>query len=156
MADTVTTIQLFPASNQAAGVAVVHLTNVSDGTGETNVKKVDIATLLNYFGVKPSGLRIEQARWCIQGMTSVKLGWDRTAAQITAMLLAGSGYEDYRGQVSRAGDGGAPDYTKLGGLADPSAGNADGKGSILLTTTGAASGGTYDITLWLRLEPNQT
>ena len=156
MAAAVTTITLWPPSGVSASTVVVHLTNVSDGTGETNVKKVDIAALLNYFGVKPSGIRIEQARWAIQGMTSVKLGWDRTAAQITAMLLTGSGYDDFRGMVAKAsGSGGAQDMIKLGGIADPSAGNADGKGSILLTTAGAVSGATYDITLWLRLEANQ-
>lgn len=160
MADTVTTIQLWPPSASpanASAVVVVHLTNVSDGTGETGVKKVDIAAILNYFGVKPNQLAIEQCRWAIQGMTSVKIGWDRTAAQNTAMLLSGSGYEDFRGMVSKAnGVGGAQDFVKLTGLQDPSAGNADGKGSILLTTTGAAANGTYDITLWLRCGTNQT
>lgn len=157
MADAVTVTRLWPANlDQKSAVFVYNFTNISDGTGETNVKKVDIATLLNYFGVKPDGLRIEQMRWAIQGMTYVKLGWDRTAAQNTAQLLpAGSGYEDYRGQVSRAGDGGAQDFTKLGGKADPSAANADAKGSLMLSTVGAVNGGTYDITVWLRAEPNQ-
>lgn len=155
MADAVTTSRLWPANlDQKSAVFVYNFTNISDGTGETAVKKVDIATLLNYFGVKPDGLRIEQMRWNIQGMTYVKLGWDRTAGQNTAQVLAGSGYEDYRGQVSRAGDGGAQDFTKLGGKADPSAGNADGKGSLLLTTVGQVSGGSYDLTVWLRAEPN--
>lgn len=157
MADTVTTITLFPPSGAFASTVIVHLTNISDGTGETNVKKVDIAGLLNYFNVKPSGLRLETVRWAIQGMTSVKLGWDRTAAQNTAMVLpGGTGYEDFRMMAGRRGIDGAQDMVKLGGLPDPSAGNADGKGSILLSTTGAVSGGSYDITLVLRCEPNQS
>lgn len=157
MADTVTTNTLFPASGASASTVVVHLTSISDGTGETNVKKVDIATIFNYFGVKPNQLAIEQVRWAIQGMTSVKLGWDRTAAQITAMVLAGAGYDDFRGMVSKAsGVGGTQDNIKLTGLQDPSAGNVDGKGSILLTTTGAVSGASYDITLWLRCGTNQS
>ncbi len=157
MADAVTVTRLWPANlDQPSSVFVYNFTNISDSTGESNVKKVDIATLLNYFGVKPNGLRIEQLRWAIQGMTYVKLGWDRTAGQNTAQVLAASGYEDYRGQVSRAGDGGVQDLTKLGGKADPSQGNADAKGSLMLSTVGAVNGGSYDITVWLRAEPNQT
>ena len=158
MADAVTSITLYPPDlNLRVSVVVVHLTNISDGTGESAVKKVDIATLQNYFGVKPNQLSIEQVRWAMQGITSVKLGWDRTAAQNTAMVLASAGYEDFRGMVGKAsGAGGVQDFIKLAGLQDPSAGNADGKGSILLTTTGAAANGSYDITLWLRLGTNQT
>lgn len=156
MADAVTVTRLSPESlTLNAAVFVYNFTNISDGTGESNVKKVDIATLLNFFGVKPNGLRIEQIRWAIQGMTYVKLGWDRTAGQNTAQVLTGNGCEDYRGQVSRSGDGGVQDFIKLGGKADPSQGNADGKGSLMLSTVGAVNTGTYDITIWLRAEPNQ-
>ncbi|HEX7828647.1 MAG TPA: hypothetical protein VF787_03290 [Thermoanaerobaculia bacterium] len=155
MADTVTTTQIFPPTGGKASTVVVHLTGNSDGTGESGIKKVDIATILNYFGIQPSGLRIEQVRWAIQGYSFIQLGWDRTAAQNVAMLLSGSGYEDFRGMVSKAsGVGGTQDNIKLGGKPDPSAGNADNKGSILLTSNGAISGATYDITLWLRCEPN--
>jgi len=129
---------------------IVRLTNISDGTGETNVKKVDIAALLNANGVKPDGLRIEQIRWSIQGMTYVKIGWDRTAAQITAFVCpAGGGYDDLRGLNK-----GVQDFTRIKGDVDPSEGNADGKGSILLSTVGAISTGSYDITLWLGLADN--
>ncbi|HEY2851136.1 MAG TPA: hypothetical protein VGI97_14755 [Gemmatimonadaceae bacterium] len=149
MADTVTTITVFNGPTNI----VVHLTNVSDGTGESAVKKVDIAALLNYYKVQPAGLRIEQVRWAMQGFQNVKLGWDRTAAQITAMLLAGNGYDDLRGQRAGGVDA-VKGFTKITGLVDPSEGNADAKGSILLTTVGAVSGATYDITLWLRKADN--
>lgn len=156
MADTAITNQLWPPSGEPASTVVVHLTCNSDATGEVAVKKVDIGSVRNYFGVKPTGLRIEQARWCIQGFTSVTLSWDRSAGANTAMILAASGYDDFRGTVGKAsGSGGAQDMVKLGGIADPNAGNADGKGSILLTSAGAAAGATYDITLWLRCEANQ-
>lgn len=154
MADTVTSITLIDAPT----VIVVHFTNKSDGTGESAVKKVDIAAInKNYFNVKPAGLRIEQARWAIQGFTDVQILWDRTAQSYQAMILTGSGYEDFRGLVDKAsGVGGVGDYAKIGGLADPSEGNADGKGSILITTDGATNGASYDITLWLRKAPNQS
>ena len=159
MADAVVTAQMFPAVGQAASTVIVHMSNISDGTGESAVKKVDIATILNYFGVKPSGLRIEQVSYSIQGFKFVQLTWDRTAGANTAMVLGtGQDFRDFRGL--RAGDsgsaGGAQDFTKIGGIADPSAGNADGKGSILLTTNTNAAGNSYDITLFLRCEPNQT
>lgn len=159
MADAVTVNQYFPAAGASSPNVVVHLTNVSDGTGESGIKKVDIATILNYFGVKPSGLRIEQAWWGIQGFTSVIIAWDRTAGANTALVLpTGVGADDFRGvNPGPSGTGGGvSDFMKLGGIPDPSAGNADGKGSILLTTKGAAANATYNITLWLRCEPNQT
>lgn len=159
MADAVTVAQLFPPVGAAAPVVVVHMTNISDGTGESGVKKVDIATILNYFNVKPSGLRIEQAWWSVQGFKSITLAWDRTAGANTAMVLgSGIGFTDFRGVNPGyvGGGSGAGDFVKIGGIPDPSAGNADGKGSILLTTNTNAAGNTYDITLWLRCEPNQT
>lgn len=155
MPDTVTTAQLYPPASTQAAMVVVHWTGSSDGTGESGVKKLDITTLLNLLNKQPGGLRIEQIRWAIQGYTSILIAWDRTAGANTAMILAGSGYEDFRGMVSKAsGVGGVSDLIKLGGLPDPSAGNADNKGSLLLTSNGAVSGATYDITVWCRLEPN--
>lgn len=159
MADAVTVAQIFPPSGAQASTVVVHMTNIGDGTGESAVKKVDIATILNYFGVKPSGLRIEQVWWAIQGYKSVTLTWDRTAGANTALVLGTGTMEfDFRGLNAGydGAGGGVQDFVKLGGIPDPSAGNADGKGSILLTTNTNAAGNTYDITLWLRCEPNQT
>jgi len=141
MADTVTVNTVIDNGTHV----VVHLTCISDGTGETGVKKVDIAAIAaNVNGKQPAGLRLEQIRWCMQGFAYLKLGWDRTAAQNTLMTPNGSGYDDYRGLKH-----GVRDYAKLGGLVDPSEGNADNKGSILLTSVGAVAGATYDVTLWL-------
>ena len=157
MADAVTVNRLFPPAGGQASTVIVRLTNLSDGTGETAVKKVDITTVLNYFGVQPIGLRIEVMRWAVQGFSCVTLAWDRTAGANTAAILPASGYEDLTFPVQPGGAGGAQDFFKLGGVADPSAGNADNKGSILLTTNGTnASGNSYDITLVLRCEPNQS
>lgn len=154
MADAVTVNQFFPTVvGQASPNVVVHLTNVSDGTGESGIKKVDITTVANYFGVQPAQLRIEQAWWGIQGFTAVIIAWDRTAGANTALVLpAGVGADDFRGvNPGPSGSGaGVTDFIKLGGIPDPSAGNADNKGSILLTTKGASATATYNITLWLR------
>lgn len=116
---------------------VVHLTNISDGTGETNVVKIDRSALLNTNGLAPIGIDILEARWAIQGMTYVKLSWDHSTDDI-AMLLTGSGYDNF-------GD--------FSGLKDPRSSAVTGaSGDLLLTTIGAAATGTYDITLVCRLQ----
>lgn len=144
MADAVTTNVLVSSKN----VIGVHLTCVSDGTGENGVKKIDIATLINTAGVKPDGLRITRFRHAMQGFTSVKLLWERQAGNIVAVVMNGNGWDDLRGFSID------PNFTKLTGAIDPSEGNADAKGSILLTSTGAGATATYDITLWCELAQN--
>lgn len=123
---------------------VVHLTNISDGTGEAAVIKVDKSTLTDNSNppVEPDALEIEQVRWCIQGMASVRLLWDHATDDL-ALVLASSGYDDFRGL-----DNGVRDRVQTGGLKDPR--SAGGTGDILLTTSGAISGASYDITLWLK------
>lgn len=117
---------------------VVHLANISDGTGETAVIKVVKASLLldlggNAAALVPTSIDIEWARWAVQGFSSVRLFWDHTTDDL-AMVLSGNGYED---------------FDQRGPLADPR--SAGGTGDILLTTAGALSGATYDITLGLLL-----
>lgn len=124
MADAVRTIVM-----QKNGMFhIANFTNISDGTGETNVKKVDLQTLLNSQSAIPSKCKLREVHWVIQGMTYIKLTWDHTTDDIMA-LLAGSGYKD---------------YSKAPGLVDPA--SVGGDGSVLLTTVGAVNGGTYDIT----------
>lgn len=128
MADVVDTRTIFLGTRKAA----FRFTNVSDGTGESAVVKVDISTFLNSHGVAPTKTVIEQLEWAIQGFTSVRLFWDHTADDEIA-VLSGAGFKDYR---------------EYGGMTDPA--SAGGTGDILITTAGAASGATYDITLTLR------
>jgi len=144
MADA-TTVNIIDSSVNVIGV---HMTNISDGTGESGVKKIDIATLLNYWKVQPNGLRLTSMRWAMQGFTSVKIAWDRTAGANTAATISGNGFDDWRGFSID------PNFTKLTGCIDPNEGNADNKGSILLTTNGAVNGATYDITLFCELAQN--
>ncbi len=136
MADAVSSIIV-----NANEVMMVHLTNVSDGTGESAVIKVDKSAYLASDGAEPASLDIEQVRWNIQGFTFVKILWDHTTDD-TALVLSGSGYDDFRGERGVAG-------TKTPkGLADPR--SAGGAGDLLLTTQGAAANASYDITLWVR------
>lgn len=141
MADAVTTRVI---ANTASRY-IVHLTSISDGTGESAVVKVDKSTLLATDGAEPASLDIEQVRWNIQGITSVRFLWDHTTDDV-ALVLSGSGYDDFRVP------GGAPERVNVGALADPR--SAGDTGDILLTTQGAAANGTYDITLVLFKNPS--
>lgn len=136
MADTVTSIVLADTPYHYG----VHLTCVSDGTGESAVVKVDKSAIKKAAGgSEAAALDIESVRWAIQGFSAVKLLWDHTADD-TAMVLAGSGYDEFPRPTL--------DQALSACLKDP--GSAGGAGDVLLTSTGAASGATYDITLWLR------
>lgn len=124
--------------SDSADEYLIHLTNISDGTGESAVIKADISTLLATDGAAPDALDILECRWAIQGFTSVRILWGTTSA-VVALVLTGSGYDDFRGDAfNRASNG----------LTDPR--TATGERDILLTTNGGSSGATYDITLRLR------
>lgn len=139
MADAVTTNVII----QTPTHYIVHLTNISDGTGESAVVKVDKSAIaVATDGAEADSLDIDQVRWAIQGFTSVRILWDHTTDDV-ALVLCGSGYDDFRG---RYGD--VNGFSQTSGLKDPR--SSGGTGDILLTTNGGSSGATYDITLWLR------
>lgn len=112
---------------------VLHLTNISDSTGESAVTKVDISALTFGNGQVPSYTTIDMIDYNIQGMSSVRLYWDHTTDDEISVLPAGQG---------------TIDFNAIGGKTDPR--SDGGTGDILLTTNGQASGGTYDITIYLR------
>lgn len=123
MADTVDSLISFSGDRRH----IVRLTNVSDGTGESAVVKVDKSALTNSNGTEPGKLAVKSVRWAIQGFTSVRLFWDHDTDD-EVMVLSGNGYECFDAA-----------------LVDPA--STGGTGDILLTTAGAVSGATYDITL---------
>ena len=128
---------------------VIHLTSISDGTGEAAVVKVDktvgAAMLAAVGGAEAVALDLEQIDWNIQGMTYVVLLWDHTTDD-RMILLNGNGYKDFRG-VGQAVTG----LIQTNGLKDPV--TTGGTGDVLLTTVGAVATATYDITLWLKKRP---
>lgn len=141
MADAVTSRVVANTNDRYA----IHLTNISDGTGESVVVKADKSTLLARDAAEPASLDIEQVRWNIQGFTSVRILWDHDTDDV-ALVLSGSGYDDFRGV-----DSGMAPLAQTGGLLDPR--STGGTGDVLLTTNGGASGSTYDITIWLKKNP---
>jgi hypothetical protein len=135
MADTVDTIVQLSGKNRY----FVRLYNVSDGTGETNVIKVDKSTLTNVNGVEPTKLNLVSVQWSIQGFSSVRLAWDHTTDDEMVVLGSGQGYMD---------------FSEAGALADP--GSTGATGDVLLTTGGAVSGASYNIVLELVMSGNAT
>lgn len=128
MADTVTSKVVFSGTRRY----VVHLTNRSDGTGESNVVKVDKSTLTGLSGTEPGKLVVERIHYDVSAMR-VTLTWDQTSDEVIAVLQ----------------NIGKLDWRKSGGLVGS---NTGGTGDILLTTANQTSGDGYDITLYLRLK----
>lgn len=107
---------------------------ISDATGESAVIKIDKSTLTNWQGLEPGKLVITKIEWAMQGYTSVRLLWDHTTDDEIAVLNTPYGCFD---------------WTAVGGLVDPA--STGGTGDVLLTTAGATTGGTYNITIWVTL-----
>ena len=93
MADVVTTQTIADTS----GVKfTAKLTNLSDGTGETLVKKVDASELT--FMTEDGNRKIAKIWWSVnttKANASVELVWDGDT-NATAILLNGQGYWDLR------------------------------------------------------------
>lgn len=130
MADTVTSNVVFSGTRHYT----VHLTNESDGTGESGVAKIDISALTGPDGTAPTRTSIMEIDYSVAGFNYITLAWDHTADDV-AMVLKGNGYVD---------------FSESGGLVDPA--STGGTGDILLTTDGGADGSSYDITLKIRLK----
>ncbi len=128
MADAVSTIVTFSGATKYAA----RFTNISDGTGESLVTKIDISTLPG----APTYTAIEEISWDVQGFTSVRLLRDHSTDDLID-VLSGRG---------------ARSYKDISYLFDPR--SAGGTGDILLTTAGNDSGDTYDITLVIQLRGN--
>ena len=137
MADTVASALLENGSKNWA----YSFTNLSDGTGEAAVTKVD-GSSAGPLGVTIAGntlypvqhIKVLDIEYDIKGM-QVQIIWDATAAK-NAFLLAGFGRLKFRRQ---------------GGIASVDANGASlagATGKIQFTTLGAGAGSTYWITMW--------
>ena len=135
MADAVTSQTLSDGDR----IAVMKFTNLSDGTGESSVKKVDISALAaNSAGETPARATIEQIWYDIGGMR-VALEWNATT-NVVAAVLGGSAAA---GNVS-----GHMDFRSFGGIKNTEASGVDG--NIDLTTHGHTAHDHYTIVLQLR------
>lgn len=143
MADAVATRVISETDNYY----VVHMTNYSDGTGESAALKIDKSTLTtkNSAGaaIEPASLDLIGIRWNVQGFSSVRLMWRHTANH-DMMIVSGSGQDVF--QLME----GQPLFDAPFGLRDPRTSPGANDGDVLITTTGAAAGNTYDITAYFR------
>lgn len=125
MADVVTSQTVFDGEREA----VMKFTNVSDGTGESAVVKVNVSALnANSRGQACNRVTLERIHVSINGM-SVNILWDATA-DVPAFIAAPGVYTF--------------DFTKI---QLPNNAGAGITGNVLFTTIGASSGDTYTIVL---------
>lgn len=126
MADAVNSQTLFDGESQV----VMKFNNVSDGTGESAVLKVDVSALTaNNVGKACSAVSIRRITAMVNGM-SVNLLWDADTDVSTVILAPGMYTLDFDSTAILGNNAGA------------------GKtGDILFTTVGASSGDTYSIIL---------
>ena len=124
MADAVTSQILVDGERNA----VMKFTNISDGTGETAVLKVDVSTLAG----APSSVKITHIEYDISGM-QVAILWDATT-DVPAIVLS-QGQQRF-------------DFSNAGGLINNA--GAGVTGDILFTTIGASANDTYSIVLHMK------
>jgi hypothetical protein len=126
MADAVATQILVDDTRRA----VFKFTNVSDGTGETGVVKIDVSALTPYQGSACTSVAVQTVDAITSGM-GVNMLWDAT----TDVLCLTLGENDF---VSF-------NFSRFGGLTN-NAGSGS-TGDLLFTTVGATAGDRYTIVM---------
>ena len=135
MADAVTSQTL----SDGATTAVLKFTNISDGNGESAVKKVDVSALT----ASPSGaacarVHITQVWYAISGMR-IDLEWD-ASSNVKALILGGG--------VALEPTVGHLDFRSFGGIKNNAGGGITG--DIDLTTLHHTNNDEYTIILELK------
>lgn len=134
MVDAVTTQTLY----DDGGHVVLHLTNVSDGTGESAVKKVDASELRS--GATTTRYAVEKISWATVGM-GFNLLWDAD----TDVVFFTCGNTTNNGCIDFTEGGTGPGKTGITNNASTGI-----TGDINLTTVGHTAADSYVLTLWLR------
>jgi len=122
MADAVTSQTLVDGAKNV----VMKFTNISDGTGEAAVLKVDVSTLSG----APSRVRIKRIIYCTAGM-GVDVLWDATTDVLVWHLSTDNSD--------------TLDFTEIGGLQNNA--GAGITGDIMFTTVGHTAADRYSILL---------
>lgn len=127
MADAVTTQILYDSPD----AATMKFTNISDGTGESAVLKVDVSTL----SPPCNDVVLEKILYATDGM-GLRILWDATADSVAWLVPTGQhGSFDFRELQS-------------GGIANNA--GAGKTGDVLFTTVGHTSGDSYSVILEMR------
>ena len=127
MADAVTSQTLIDGER----LAIMKFTNISDGTGETAVTKVNVANLANSGSGKAcTGVIVNKITSVCHGM-EVRMYWDASTDVPFFMNTINTNYEN--------------DFSSIGGITNNS---GTGKnGNIVFSTADASSGDTYTVVL---------
>jgi hypothetical protein len=126
MADAVTSQTLVDGAQRA----VFKFTNISDGTGESGVVKIDVSALTSFQSEPCTGVSIQKIDVITAGM-GLNMLWDATT-DVVALTL---GEADF---VSL-------DFSRFGGITNNA---GSGKtGDLLFTTVGAANGDRYTVVI---------
>lgn len=127
MADAVTSQTILDGER----LFIAKYTNISDGTGETGVVKVDVSTLNpNAFGYACNGVKINKIWSTTHGM-EVRILFDATTDTFAWMIPQNTNY--------------MMDFSSFGGI--PSNAGAGVTGDVLFSTSDASSGDMYTIVL---------
>jgi hypothetical protein len=112
-------------------MAIMKFTNISDGTGENKVLKVDVSALTSSAsGLACTGVTITKIHAATHGM-EVLMYWDATADVLIQTIPQNSLYTF--------------DFEKFGGLTNNA--GAGKNGDILFSTSDASAGDEYTIVL---------
>ena len=139
MVDVVTSQTLVDTSGTKT---VIKMTNISDGSGETLVTKMDASALT--FMTEDATKTVAKIWWSINttnGKSGVELLWagsGTSAANATIGFFSGTGYHDY--------------FTSGNSISNNATltANTSPAGDILLSTKGFVSGDNYTIILEVR------
>jgi len=127
MADAVTTQTLLDGER----LAIMKFTNISDGTGETAVTKVNVSTLTaSNSGKACTGVTVTKITSVCHGM-EVRMYWDASTDVPFFLSTINTNYEN--------------DFSNFGGITN-NAGTGK-NGNIVFSTVDASSGDTYTVVL---------
>lgn len=127
MADAVTSQTLMDGER----IAIMKFTNISDGTGETAVTKVNVANLArNGAGLACTGVIVSKISSVCHGM-EVRMLWDATTDVPFFLGTVNTNYEN--------------DFSKFGGITNNA--GAGKNGNIVFSTADQTNGDTYTVVL---------
>ena len=127
MADAVTSQTLLDGER----LAIMKFTNISDGTGETAVTKVNVSTLTpSNSGKACTGVTVNKITSVCHGL-EVRMYWDATTDVPFFMSNLNSNYTN--------------DFSTFGGITNNS--GAGKNGNIVFSTADASAGDTYTVVL---------
>ena len=127
MADSVTSQTLLDGER----LAIMKFTNISDGTGETAVTKVNVASLTpSASGKACTGVTVNKITSVCHGL-EVRMYWDATTDVPFFLSTINTNYEN--------------DFSRIGGITNNS--GVGKNGNIVFSTSDASAGDTYTVVL---------